>query len=82
MDTVTQDIAPTADETIRPAPATVLPVTASPAAQADKTGIVNDVLSEWMTVHIHNSPVAQATAAFNHLCAALPALRDALLRSL
>jgi hypothetical protein len=38
----------------------------------------NAAVSRWLAGQIANSPVSQSTPAFNHLLAALPALRDEL----
>lgn len=37
---------------------------------------------EWLQSYIHDSPIAASTAAWNHLLATLPKLRETLLRSL
>ncbi len=42
-----------------------------------------DVIAHWLADHVANSPIAQSTAAFNHLVqVGLPALRQALLESI
>jgi hypothetical protein len=41
-----------------------------------------EIVSLWLSANIHNSPVAQSTGAYNHLLAALPALRQAITEKL
>ena len=43
---------------------------------------IEAAIGAWLVQHIHNSPVAQSTPAFNHLQESLPALRDSIAGSL
>ena len=43
---------------------------------------IEAAIQAWVAEHIHNSPVAESTPAFNHLQASLPALRAAIAGSL
>ncbi|MDG3442442.1 hypothetical protein [Nitrospirillum amazonense] len=37
---------------------------------------VDAAIAAWLAADIHNSPIARATEAYNHLITVLPALRD------
>lgn len=44
--------------------------------------VVGAVVRDWISQHIHGSPVSVVTEAYNHLHGALPALEDALVEAL
>ncbi len=44
--------------------------------------LLNDVIRTWWSQHIHNSPVAQNTAAYNHLHYSMAALKSELIARL
>jgi len=52
--------------------------TAAPTT-ADK---ISDAVNAWVSEHIHGSPVAQTTAAYNHLTSSLDALKAKLLQAI
>jgi hypothetical protein len=41
-----------------------------------------EALDAWLSDHVANSPITRSTEAFNHLVAALPALRQALMEKI
>ena len=44
----------------------------------DKKEAISQVVNAWIVENIHGSPVAQSTAAWNHLYASIPDLVDRL----
>ncbi|MEC4591615.1 hypothetical protein VPG91_11505 [Nitrospirillum amazonense] len=54
-------------------------VPADGAASPDLSQRVDAAVAAWLAEDIHNSPVARATDAYNHMVSVLPALRDRIL---
>ena len=60
--------------TAKPAPAELAPV------QPHDDRRIDQVIEAWTDGHLRNSPLAQATQAWNHLLSSLPALKAMLLK--
>jgi hypothetical protein len=56
-------------------------ITTGPTLQ-DKENRLHDIVQGWLSSNIHGSPVSRSTEAYNHLVAALPALRALIMKDL
>jgi hypothetical protein len=53
---------------------------AAPAPVNDQAAKIDQIISDWTTGHIFNSPLSRNSEAYNHLLTALPHLKSALLK--
>ena len=77
---MTDTVSENAPEVVEDAPAEAPPAPAPEPTVVHSAASIDRVVSDWMTAHIRNSPIARATDSWNHLQASLTALKDALLK--
>lgn len=76
MDTKPEVLAPGAETAAPVAPAESVEAAPPPPAAADpKSQKIDAAVEAWLSQHVRNGVIAQHTPSWNHLQAALPALK-------